>query len=410
MASSDLLQARYDQTPYRDPEISEFDLGRLLGLARLFGTREAAAEQDDVRVLDLACASGTHVRAQAARYPGVRFTGVDFSQNEIDLGCKEIERAGLENVELVRADLREYEPAPRQFDVVLCHGAFSWVPDEVKERIFEIMRTALEPTGVGAVAYLTYPGWKQREAVRELVAHHASRSNEPEQRVRDAALVLRLLQAGYAAGSENPHARSLLDVVESMQRSSKNAFLHDELGDIHDPCYFTQFVEWAGEWGLDYLCESDLGTMSLDGIPPEAQGLLQQLAPDFVETQQLIDFLVNRSGRSSLLIPSDARVSRELCDPALHALRFSTRLRNAAMPDPETPQARCYFDAQGRRVEFDAPAANAIVAALVDALPGSLDLAALERGARAAGSSKADGMSTLRALIARGHVHPIETL
>ena len=142
----------------------------------------------------------------------------------------------------------------------------------------------------------------------------------------ESALLLRLLHAGYAADEKSCHSQSLKEVVESMQGSSANVFLHDELSGIHDPCYFIQFVEWAAEWGMQYLAEVDLGTMALRGLPPEAEGLLQQLAPDFLETQQLIDFVVNRSGRTSVMVRDDAPIAPGLSVDQLSGLQFTTSL------------------------------------------------------------------------------------
>ena len=95
MTSDDLLKARYDETPYRDQVFEDLDLSRLLGLAKLFSLGPSLAEGQEIRVLDLACASGEHIRQQAARYPKVRFTGVDFSQIEIDAGLEATWSAAL---------------------------------------------------------------------------------------------------------------------------------------------------------------------------------------------------------------------------------------------------------------------------------------------------------------------------
>ena len=84
MVVDDPLRARYDETPYRDQTFSEFDTARLLGLAEIFGLRSVAAPPADLAVLDLACASGAHLREQAALYPNVRFTGVDFSERSLE--------------------------------------------------------------------------------------------------------------------------------------------------------------------------------------------------------------------------------------------------------------------------------------------------------------------------------------
>ena len=162
MEPSDPLLSRYDETPYRDQFFPQLDLSRLLGLAQLFQSQ--SPDPTDLRVLDLCCASGAHVREQAARYPGVHFTGIDFSRREIEVGRRRIADAGLRNVELIESDLREFEICPGAYDLILCHGAFSWVPDEVKQRILDLCREGLKRTGVAAISYLTYPGWKQREA------------------------------------------------------------------------------------------------------------------------------------------------------------------------------------------------------------------------------------------------------
>jgi SAM-dependent methyltransferase len=135
MRPVDSLQAIYDSTPYRDQFFHEFDLARLLGFAELFGVRKPGSSPSGLRVLDLGCATGVHLRRQASRYPHVQFTGIDFSHEEIELGQKEIATAGLENVDLITADLREVEIESGEFDLIVSHGIFSWVPDEVKERM-----------------------------------------------------------------------------------------------------------------------------------------------------------------------------------------------------------------------------------------------------------------------------------
>ena len=402
-----LLQARYDETPYRDQSFEHLDLSRLMGLARLFRLAPPEVEVSELRVLDLACASGLHLREQASRYPGARFTGVDFSRSEVDLGRKAIAESGADNVELILSDLREIEIPEGEFDVVVCCGAFSWVPDEVKERVFELCRTALKPTGVAAIAYLTYPGWKQREAFRELLAFQVRDTRDPQERIRQSALVLRLLHAGYAACPDSVQAQSLTEVVESMQRSSANVFLHDELGGIHDPCYFTQFVDWASEWGLQYLSEADLGSMALGGLAPAAMSVLQQLSPDFLETQQLIDFVVNRSGRTSLLVRSDTPVTRELSAEALGELDFRAALVEVTPKNAPSETPRSFETLRGARLELQDELSSWLVHRLQTPEQDEASLSSLERGSAEAGHEPDRVAAALLALIARGYVDPL---
>ena len=406
MDSDDTLKARYDESPYRDQVFHDLDLSRLLGLARLFRLGPDGSKGSEIRVLDLACASGAHIRQQAERYPGVQFTGADFSQNEIDAGRKAIKESGATNVELICSDLRSLDIAPGDFDVILCHGAFSWVADDVKERIFELCRLGLKRSGVAAIAYLTYPGWKQREAIRELLAFRTSDIKDPKERVRQSALVLKLLHAGYSSNSDDCHAQSLKSVVESMQTSAADVFLHDELGSIHDPCYFVQFVEWASEWGMQYLSEVDLGTMALDGLPSGAAGLLQQLAPDFIETQQLIDFMVNRSGRRSLIVRDDAPVARALSVDTLAGLEFTTRLRHSLEPTSTQTLARKFARADGQLFELKDPCSLALLQRMLNDDSPAPTLAELQAVAGEEGHGGTEVEQTLLSLIARGFSDP----
>jgi SAM-dependent methyltransferase len=404
--ATEALRARYDETPYRDQAFHELDLTRLLGLASLFLERTPSRDPGELRVLDLCCASAVHLCDQAKRHPGVRFTGVDFSASEIEAGRRRIAESGIEGVELIASDLLAFEPDEGAYDLVLCHGAFSWVPDPVKERILALCRRALRPTGVAAIAYLTYPGWKQREAIRELLAARVEGVADPEERVRRSALLLRLLHAGYSAAEANPHAASLKAVVESMQRAPANVFLHDELGLEHDPCYFVQFVEWAAEAGLQYVAEADLGTMAIGGLSGEAGPLLQALGPDFLETQQLIDFLVNRSGRTSILARDDAPMARALRAERLAGLSFSTHFANLR-PADAAPDAPDRFESlTGRRVVLEDEADKRLVTGLARATPEALAFDTLAESEAEHGFDRDALLRRLAGLVALGVVDP----
>jgi SAM-dependent methyltransferase len=398
----DALQKSYDETPYHDQQYPLFDLDRLLGHAQLFGLADPDRTASGMRVLDLGCASGLHLREQARRYPDCHFTGIDFAAAEVELGLKSITEEGLENVELIAADLREAEVGAGQYDIVVCHGVFSWVPDDVKERILLLSRQALAPGGLAAIAYLTYPGWKQREALRELVAMRDRPGQPPRERLRESATLLRFLHAGYRSRPDDPAAAGLMAVVEGMQETSGNCFLHDELGQIHDPCYFLQFAEWALECGLQYLSEADLGTMSTEGLDPSAAVLLDQLAPNALEMQQLVDFVVNRSGRSSLLVRSDATPDRSIQTQVLERLHYGTQWWNVTpLNAPEGQRAR-FESPTGRRLETDEGCVRDLVAQLAAHREEAQSFEALALEASRNGHSNEDFRQCLSGLLTKG--------
>ena len=78
----DELKRQYDTTPYCDQSFVDLDLGRLLGLASLFKLGPKQSATPDLRVLDLACASGQHIRRQAERF------GVDLLQAQEVTGLR----------------------------------------------------------------------------------------------------------------------------------------------------------------------------------------------------------------------------------------------------------------------------------------------------------------------------------
>ena len=50
-----------------------------------------------------------------------------------------------------------------QFDYIICHDVYSWVPDAVQQKILAICSRNRVPNGVADVSYNTYPGWRMRD-------------------------------------------------------------------------------------------------------------------------------------------------------------------------------------------------------------------------------------------------------
>ena len=70
-------------------------------------------------VLDVGCADGALTLAMAARYPAVRFVGIDLHADFIAAATEHARRAALPNVEFRRVYLRELLAEPARFDCVV---------------------------------------------------------------------------------------------------------------------------------------------------------------------------------------------------------------------------------------------------------------------------------------------------
>jgi SAM-dependent methyltransferase len=99
------------------------------------------------RALDLACGPGRNALWLAER--GWHVTGVDFS----DVALTEARRSARERgvrVEFVEADVRDYEPAPAAFDLVLVF--FLHLPAPERREVLARAAAALAPGGTLLIA------------------------------------------------------------------------------------------------------------------------------------------------------------------------------------------------------------------------------------------------------------------
>ena len=118
----------------------------------------------------------------AVSLPGAAFVGIDLSQRQIEEGRRTIAALGLGNIELVHGSIDTVGPDAGQFDYIVCHGVYSWVPRAVQDHILRICRRNLTADGIAYVSYNTYPGWFMRGMVRRMMKFHASRFSDPATR------------------------------------------------------------------------------------------------------------------------------------------------------------------------------------------------------------------------------------
>ncbi len=67
-----------------------------------------------------------------------------------------------------------------QFDYIIAHGVYSWVPPAVQDKILAICKQNLAANGVAYVSYNTYPGWHMINIVRGLMLYHTRDVADPD--------------------------------------------------------------------------------------------------------------------------------------------------------------------------------------------------------------------------------------
>jgi SAM-dependent methyltransferase len=196
----DQLRADYDTTPYTSNSFPQSAPGLLAAIACLFGLE--APEVATARVLEIGCAGGGNLIPFAAAHPQARVVGIDLSQVQIDQGRMRAQKLGLDNLELVAGDIARLDlEALGQFDFVIAHGVYSWVPPEVQEVLLSAFRRLLAPEGVAYVSYNVYPGWKTKEILRDAMLLASGGSTTPDEKVRNARSMVDFLEEVSSADS-----------------------------------------------------------------------------------------------------------------------------------------------------------------------------------------------------------------
>jgi SAM-dependent methyltransferase len=361
----------YNHLPYPSMPVALSQPLHLAALASLFGIDPPPVER--ARVLELGCAAGGNIIPMAARFPQAFFTGIDLSRRHIDQGRNAVAELALCNVALLQGDLTAFDLGGQQYDYIICHGVFSWVPKAAQEAIFRLCRQALVPNGVATLSYNVLPGWHLRMVIRDLCLRYAGTTGTPQRRVAKARAAL--AQLAEASVEADLYGQLLRTEARRLKNVPAAYILGEFLAPDNAPSYVEDFIVQAAKAGLDYLCEVDLSAAVPPGLHPAIRSRFTGAeGPDRAAREQDLDFLTGRLFRRSILVPRhpDVRHS-ELPDPArLHALHVASKLR--LDPAQSKGASMVFVDEHGRPVTTEDPAVGEAIQRLAAAFPATRTL------------------------------------
>jgi methyltransferase-like protein/2-polyprenyl-3-methyl-5-hydroxy-6-metoxy-1,4-benzoquinol methylase len=368
---SDAASSTYDDLPYASQFFTMTHPDRMATTARLFGLEAPAVET--CRVLELGCANGGNLLPMAQALPGARFVGIDLSRRQVADGREIVETLGLNNVELKACSILDVGPEFGAFDYVICHGVYSWVPAQVRDKILDICARNLAPNGVAYISYNTYPGWHLRGMVREMLKYHTQGFDEPVVRVGQARAFLNFLIAA-TPHTQGDYLHVLKDEAELLERESDTYLFHEHLEEENQPVYFHEFIAHAALHGLKYLAPARFSAMDAH-VKPEARPLLDQLRPDRIRREQYLDFIRNRTFRQSLICHATATTRDTPEADALRSLRLTALARPLGDEADIEGDAPVEFESiTGEKATTNRPLTKRALAALYRRWPRSATL------------------------------------
>lgn len=351
--------------PYTHPD-------HLAAMAILHGLSPAPVEH--CRVLEIGCNEGANLIPMAYAAPRSEFVGFDLAGLPVARGKERISELGLRNARIFQSDVLNVGAELGQFDYIIAHGFYSWVPEPAREGLLALCGKLLTPDGVAFVSYNALPGGHLRKMIREMMLYRVKGTEDPEQRISEGVGFLHFL---LETRPEGDAYRLLIEKhLKRMENRSPRFVYHDELGEIYHLVYFIEFMEHARRYGLQYLNEAVLPPVNDPCYRREMRAALESAAGgDILKQEQMLDFARMRGYRETLLCRADRSVRRDFPVEDLRRLLLASPARSTP---GEAPGAKAFSLPDGSKMESNLPGVIALLEALEAVWPRSLSLDEIE--------------------------------
>lgn len=277
------------------------------------------------RYLELGFGQGLSVNIHAAANGGA-FWGSDFNPGHA-ANARALAKASSSGADLSDAsfaDLLARDDLP-QFDYIALHGVWTWVSDENRQIIVDIMRKRLSVGGAVYMSYNTLPGWAASMPLRHLMKLHAdiagSESQPIAERIEKAiAFAEGMVESGAAYFRASPLARERL---KSIAKAPKNYLAHEYMNRDWRPMYVADVAAWLEQAKLGFGAPGNLleHVESINLGEPARKALAAIGHPVLKESVR--DYFVNQVFRRDIYVKGARRMTALEQAEVLRGMRFS---------------------------------------------------------------------------------------
>ena len=173
---------------------------------------------------------------------------------------------------LVEADLRQLPEALGEFDYIIAHGVYSWVPPAVRVSLFALAARLLSEHGLVFVSYNVYPGCHVRQAAWEVLRFHSERLQGARERLDAARALAGALAEPGAAQNETDGLRGASSQASPSSRTAPSITTRGS----DDPVYLHEFVAHAQRHGIG-TCRMPSSSIPRTWASPSMQRLVAGL-------------------------------------------------------------------------------------------------------------------------------------
>lgn len=345
----------YDEVEYPSRSFSQTHPARAAAIGTLLGMTPPSPAS--CRVLEVGCGSGWNLIPMAAALPEARFEGFDLAQSAIESAKRDAASLGLSNLRFEHLDLMNLPADFGQFDYIIAHGFYSWVPAPVRLKLLDLCQKHLAPNGLAFVSFNAYPYARLRLMWREMMLYHARHmgaSTAQEQLNQSESLLKILAGQWHKSPKLGSHAELLDGQLNSISAGGGNWFFHDDLGPFFEPFSISEFSRDLECYGLQFAAEA-----LFENLVPETQGA------DWIAREQGWDDLVFRGFHSTFICHQSQALRRPPDPRAFEKMHYAAPLtrvsQNVFRNDWTTSEA-----------ESEEAATLAVLERLAEAWPESL--------------------------------------
>lgn len=297
------IKNSYDELLYKSKPFSFSVPVFLQSVSTLLGLN--VADSKNCSFLELGSSFGGNMISQALFNPESKFVGIDLSEEQVKIGNEIIEYIGLDNIKLYAKNILDIDEDFGKFDYITTHGVYSWVPDNVKDKILEIFKNNLNENGIGYVSYNTYPGWKKGSLLREMMVYaNKYYENLPliEKVERSKAIINEIIDLSLTTADSVEDKKSFKFFTDKVFEKDNYYLAHEYLETFNDPLYLHEFVDRVRNKGLEYVSDVNL---SLSFISQYSEDFIKKIKEltlgDRIIKEQCIDYIFYTNFRKSLV-------------------------------------------------------------------------------------------------------------
>jgi len=355
-----------------------------------------------MRYLELGFGQGLSANIHAAAVPG-EFWGADFNPAHA-ANAQTLARAAGADAHFLDdsfADLAVRDDLPA-FDYIVLHGVWSWVSDENRRAIVEIVRKRLKVGGALYMSYNTLPGWAVGMPLRHMLTLHADTAGSDAQGVVgriDGAIAFagRLAEVGARYFVANPAAKGRLDAIAGQNR---NYVAHEYFNRDWAPMYFSDVHDRLSEAKLSYACAAALlDQMDAFNLTQPQQDVLSA-TPYSVLRETVRDYMLNQQFRRDVYTRGARKLAALERVEQLHDMRVAL----TAEPGDITFDAEAGLGKINLKLEIYEP----IVEALANDGARPKTIGELSRQPKLAGLQPGALIEALAVLVGTGRAHPAQ--